>query len=71
MNGNDVVKRLTNGELHKFKRVVILSGNGYTTILDVEQVHLIIVYASGMIYVEEAEGNCAYYRGADMFLKQE
>ena len=45
MNGSArIVEKLFNGDLHKFKSVKILSGNGYQIVLQIEEIEVITIY---------------------------
>jgi hypothetical protein len=69
MNIN-LLRSLTNGDLHKFKFIVINSGNGYQVKLPVEEVTRVEIYYTGMICIEKKDGDISYFYGADMSFKQ-
>lgn len=67
---DEVIREFHNGDLHRFAEVIINSGNGYTTKLQVDAIEKIELYKSGTIYVEEVSGNIRYYGKADILFKQ-
>jgi len=65
----NVVKTLYNGELHKYKTVIVYH-DGIRTTMDIDKIKKIEIYSSGTVLLEETSGDMRIYSNATMYFKK-